>query len=390
MRFAHVSDTHLGYAQYHLRERKEDFFKAFERVVDRCLEEGVELFIHAGDLFESYHPDVESLSFAVSQFKRLKDAGVEVLAIGGNHDRAIRKGILPPQKLLQDLGLIKFLDPVGELVFKDVLFIGFRYLPKRHLENFKEEFFPKWEERVREFGRSVLLIHQAVSPFVSYPSNHPDAYEVSVNELPPFSYFAAGHIHLPRVEKLKSSVFSYAGSTEFRSLSEALKVKRGFNIVDLDKLKVERVELEGLRPFFVLKTDKERAPFELKELKEKVLSSQMPPVVSVIFEGDVVVEKFSEVLREIERKSLHLRILKRPSFSSFSEEFVERGVDYGELLKRFCSLNNLPSKVSDFSLELLNHSPEEVGELVLRLLKEEMGEFYKVVEGYSELFNGTD
>ena len=38
MRFAHLSDTHLGYRQYGLIDREKDFYDAFERIVDKIIE----------------------------------------------------------------------------------------------------------------------------------------------------------------------------------------------------------------------------------------------------------------------------------------------------------------------------------------------------------------
>ncbi|RLI37495.1 exonuclease SbcCD subunit D, partial [Candidatus Bathyarchaeota archaeon] len=36
--FVHVADIHLGYEQYNLAIRREDFKRAFEEVVDKTLE----------------------------------------------------------------------------------------------------------------------------------------------------------------------------------------------------------------------------------------------------------------------------------------------------------------------------------------------------------------
>ena len=386
MRIAHVSDTHLGYMQYHLRERKEDFFRAFERVVERVVEEGVDLLVHSGDLFESYHPDVESLSFAISQFKRLKEAGVEVVAITGNHDRALRKGTEPPHKILSQLGLIKLLDPFGELEVDGVYFAGLRYFPKRFLELFREKYFSHFEERAKKSGASVLILHQAVDPFISYAGYHPDAYEILASQLPGgFTYYAAGHIHLYRKEELHGGLFSYSGSTEFRSSAEAESGRRGFNIFNLESREFERVEIEGLRPFLVLKTDGERAFEELRELLEKVKSQPVPPVVSVIYkEQGESIEKFSGLLKEIEERALYLRLIKRSPADEEDDgsSTTEERLDYSVLIREFCQKNGFPEKVSSLVVEITGHGADDVEEIVRDYLKKEMGELFSLIEKF--------
>ncbi len=385
MRIAHVSDTHLGYMQYHLRERKEDFFRAFEKVVDRVIEEGVELLVHSGDLFESYHPDVETLSFAISQFKRLKDSGISIVAVTGNHDRALRKGNEPPHKILSQLGLVNLLDPFGELEVKGVYFAGFRYFPKRLLELFRERHFFDLQEKAGSSGLSVLILHQAVDPFISYRAYHPEAYELTSADLPKgFTYYAAGHIHAFRVERFEGGLFSYAGSTEFRNSSEAEIGRRGFNLVDLESGEFERVELEGLRPFLVLKTDSQKAYDDFRELLERVKSSPVPPVVSVTFtETGEVLEKFSSLLKEIEERVLYLRVLKRSREKEESGGITPPGtVKYPELIELFCRENNFPEKVTSLAVELVNHGADDVEQVVREYLKREMGELFSLVERF--------
>jgi DNA repair exonuclease SbcCD nuclease subunit len=384
MKIAHVSDTHLGYAQYNLKERKKDFFKAFSMVVDRCIEEGVELLLHTGDFFETYHPDVETLSFAVSQLRRLKDAGVKVVAIAGNHDRVVRRGVFPPHKLLKELELIEFIDPVGELEYGGIYLAGFRFFPKRLMEFLKRDYFPKFEERAAKADFSILLFHQAVDKYLPKGG----AYELLFPELPKgFSYYAAGHIHIPRIESLDGGVFSYAGSTEFRSVDEARKVKRGFNLIELPEGRVERVILEGLRAFIVLETDEDRAQEELRELLEEVKSLEEKPLVHLIYSyKKEPVEKFRELLKELENSSLYLRIVKKPVEAQFDfdGDNGNRGISYKDLFQLYCESNGLPKKLIELGKEIISSQPEQIEELVEHFLKEELGETFKLLKEFEE------
>ena len=50
--FVHVADLHLGYAQYGLQARRDDFLKAFEEVAEKTIQLKPDFMIVAGDLFE--------------------------------------------------------------------------------------------------------------------------------------------------------------------------------------------------------------------------------------------------------------------------------------------------------------------------------------------------
>ena len=49
--FVHASDLHLGYAQYGLETRRQDFDNAFTELVDGTIELKPTFMIIAGDLF---------------------------------------------------------------------------------------------------------------------------------------------------------------------------------------------------------------------------------------------------------------------------------------------------------------------------------------------------
>ena len=91
MRIVHFSDTHLGFRQLHRvndagrNEREQDVYDAFERAIDRIIELAPAVAIHAGDLFDSYHPSSAALGVALDGLRRLRDAGIPVVVIAGNH-----------------------------------------------------------------------------------------------------------------------------------------------------------------------------------------------------------------------------------------------------------------------------------------------------------------
>ena len=71
MRFAHISDTHMGIRQYNIDEREEDFYGAFHESVDKIIERGCDFVIHSGDLFDEPRPQVKAMVDAALGFKEL-------------------------------------------------------------------------------------------------------------------------------------------------------------------------------------------------------------------------------------------------------------------------------------------------------------------------------
>lgn len=103
MQFAHLADTHMGYRQYGLVERENDFFQVFEQAIDEIINERPDFVIHSGDLFEYSRPPTRALLTAQKGILRLKEANIPIYAIAGNHDVVMRKNALPPKLYIKIL-----------------------------------------------------------------------------------------------------------------------------------------------------------------------------------------------------------------------------------------------------------------------------------------------
>ena len=88
LKFLHIADIHLGNRQYKLAERELDFFRAFS---DICSPESlqnnqIDLIIIAGDLFDMRNISADVYNQAVYVFGKIKELGIPVITIEGNHD----------------------------------------------------------------------------------------------------------------------------------------------------------------------------------------------------------------------------------------------------------------------------------------------------------------
>jgi DNA repair protein SbcD/Mre11 len=88
IKFLHISDVHLGCRRYNLEERTKDFFHSwYDVIVSHALPEQVDFVLIAGDFFDRRNIDPQTMNHALVGLQLLKDAGVPVVAIEGNHDR---------------------------------------------------------------------------------------------------------------------------------------------------------------------------------------------------------------------------------------------------------------------------------------------------------------
>lgn len=109
MKFIHCADIHLdtplqGLAEYPgapLAEIRNATRRAFEKVLDAALSEKVDFLIIAGDLYDTGLKSFESALYFNAQIARLKDAGIPVYLIHGNHDAANKliKQLRPPSNV---------------------------------------------------------------------------------------------------------------------------------------------------------------------------------------------------------------------------------------------------------------------------------------------------
>ena len=109
MKFIHCADVHLdtplqGLAEYPgapLTEIRNATRRAFEKVLDAALAEKIDFLIIAGDLYDTGLKSFESALYFNAQMTRLKEAGIAVYMIHGNHDAASKliKQLRPPNNV---------------------------------------------------------------------------------------------------------------------------------------------------------------------------------------------------------------------------------------------------------------------------------------------------
>jgi DNA repair exonuclease SbcCD nuclease subunit len=96
MRIIHLADTHLGFRQFSgridpergINQRESDVYTAWSDAVTIAVGRKPDIVIHAGDLFDSSRPTPLAIAEALDGFARLREHGIPVIVIAGNHSTA--------------------------------------------------------------------------------------------------------------------------------------------------------------------------------------------------------------------------------------------------------------------------------------------------------------
>jgi len=258
--FVHASDLHLGYAQYGLEARRQDFDNAFKELVDKTIELNVDFMIIAGDLFHQARPSNVTLENTIRSFKRLKDAGIPVLTVDGSHDSApntVTGTILYP---LDSAGLIHHLPRHRGACWRKADCCYVYGIPNFHNKHKTEEALPKFMAENPASPDSCLFNIFVFHGALDLPAVKPPYIEaeLSPDQLPSdFNYYAAGHVHEQFLQKFKGGLLAYSGCTETADYREA-KNPKGFIYVRVnEKCEVDPqpIELQSSRKFVVLEQE---------------------------------------------------------------------------------------------------------------------------------------
>ncbi len=353
MKFLHLSDTHLGYSQYGLSERKKDFLDVFHEAIDKAIEEEVDFIIHSGDFFHTSRPSNETFLEGLEILKRLNDSKIPIFTISGNHDRGSQVRDVSPLAILEPLGL-NLVDS-GFKEFNGVHIGGLKYISKAGLKQTGgiRMILEKYLESLKIDGFKILMLHQEFNPF--FPGS--DLY--MEREIPEgFDYIGIGHYHIKQEPKnINGATVVYPGSTEFTAYNESEdKVEKGFYIVDVSSgINCRFYSFSKKRPFISVVINEKEIQSQIKDLKQQVENildnGNKKPVV--IFKG---------ILRDLDIRDI-TKILEEEGLSQ------ENVLHY-----RF----NLTKEVKQIDTSIENIENEDI----FRALKELIGdeEIFNVVE----------
>lgn len=231
MRIIHVADTHLGYKNFsgkvdpvrNLNQRECDVYDAWHAAIDVAIERKPDLFIHAGDLFDSSRPSPRAIVEALTGFAKLRDADIPALVIAGNHSTPRFRSGGSVFEILREFGISAIW---GEPETIRINGLAVHCVPHEpHAEQLLADIRSLQLDAQAE--ANVLVLHAGLEGV------RQDYHEVNEIELAPeelakgeYAYIALGHLHKFHAPQLNAI---YAGSLE----------RLDFGDVDGEKVVVE-------------------------------------------------------------------------------------------------------------------------------------------------------
>jgi exonuclease SbcD len=258
--FIHVADTHLGYEQYGVRERFNDFTRTFWEITDAAVEREVDFMVIAGDLFNKRAIDAQTLIHAIEGLKKLKARNIPVVAIEGNHDRSYYRDGLSWLQFLCYEGYLVLLTPIMQdgapqltpwqpdtMLGAYIDLMGGRLrvygLPwqgaaiGRSLEGMAQAMASlRTEEEASGVQYRLLTMHTGIDGYVPRMQGLPTRAQFQ----PLYEhvdYLALGHVHKPY--EVDDWIYN-PGSTETCSAEEVQWDDRGYYYVQIDTDEPER------------------------------------------------------------------------------------------------------------------------------------------------------
>lgn len=343
MKLLHTSDWHLG-QKFISRDREEEHRLALDWLVKVIENEGVELLIVAGDIFDIGSPPNSARALYYNFLKRIYRTGCRhVVITGGNHDSP--QMLDAPKELLQllDVHVVGAAtdDPADELIVlknekgePEAVVAAVPFLRDQDLRRVASN--DGGQERIERIKAGILAHYEAVGaaaePFAALKiplivtghlcvtgaessDKQDNIYlgnleNMRADQFPPmFGYVALGHIHRPqKIGGLKQ--VRYSGSLIPLSFSET-KDEKSVTLVTFKKDKLDSISLLTVPVGRRLKS----IAGNLEEVKEKLLAlherhkDEPTPWVEVMVETEALIPNLSGLLQEF-AKDLHLDLLK--------------------------------------------------------------------------------
>lgn len=291
--FVHLADLHLAPRSTAIAKRDPgtgrllrdlDMDAALIHAVDDVLEQDPlpSTVVIAGDVFDTWRGSIDALMCVLSQIRRLREAGIEILGIAGNHDTPTRRSNTCMYQLLADAlstddGITLAYDTVIRKVVGNIEYVLLPHQPCMDGSFEREDIEPSGDA-----GKSVLVVHGVAAGDPSLQQMD-EAREVPIASWimdMPWDYVAFGHYHKPGWVPHYEGKASYCGSLENTVISGPdLCMERGPVYVDLSADGDDRRIMHPLpiRPVVSLPDveipgDREVTPSEVDAMVEKAIS----------------------------------------------------------------------------------------------------------------------
>ncbi|MBI5392217.1 metallophosphoesterase [Candidatus Woesearchaeota archaeon] len=233
MRFAHLSDCHLG-SWKHPALRSLNL-QSFQTAIEKSVALDVDFILISGDLFDTALPSLDTLKEATTILKGLHMKNIPVYVIPGSHDYA------PSGKTILDVfaeagfvtNVMRFHDDKLQILSDPKTGIKITGMngKKGGLESFTYSTLQK-DHLEQEPGLKIFLFHSLIHELKPTSFQHADG--ISLEDLPKgFHYYAGGHPHMIYSAPFGNGIVAYPGPIFPNNFQELETLQHGsFYIVE--------------------------------------------------------------------------------------------------------------------------------------------------------------
>lgn len=270
LRLLHTSDWHAGKTLFK-QERLPDLSYALEQMLEIVEHKAVDVFVIAGDLYDTFHPPNQAIEVLNQFFLALHQRQVPVVMISGNHDST---RLWKSMREILQLASVHVFDRLQRnahhfltLKGQRLCLTGLPYPSERQLVRLSAEHETLASQRQHyaekvagvmrlltasrpEADLYVLCAHLMISGAEPGHSERAlslaDTFAVQPQQLPPeYQYIALGHIHKRQQVKKAPVPTWYCGTPYAIDFGEA-EAEKGVHLVDLEPGKSPVVHFEPL------------------------------------------------------------------------------------------------------------------------------------------------
>lgn len=370
MKILHTSDWHIGSTLYG-RKRYDESEQFLHWLVETIENHSVEALLVAGDIFDTSTPSNTAQELYYRFLNEVSRTTCRhVIVTGGNHDSP--SFLDAPKALLKvfnvyvvgsmaereedEVFVLKDADNNPEVIVCAVPFLrdrdvrqssegeSYRDKENRLVEGIISHYQKVYEEACKErneLGKSLPIIgmgHLFIAGSSIYKrsgetNGERDLYvgslgQVPADRLPPFDYFALGHLHIPQ-KVAGSETIRYSGSPMAMNFDE-IHQQKSVVIVDIhdQNVDIQTVQVPAFRHFEQIKGDWDSIEASLKRLKEESFAGW----VEVIYEGQEAIGNLRErVYKLVENTSIEvLKIQNAMLFNAVMKQY-EKEVELQDL-----------------------------------------------------------
>ena len=345
MRFIHTADWHLGRTLYN-RPLLEDQRAVLDELLKVAEEKKIDALVIAGDIFDRSNPPGDAIELFDSVLARLKDLGIKVLFIAGNHDGAQRidygrklmaaSGVHTRGIVAQSMEPVVLEDKFGPVYFSLIPYVSPEIVREAFTDEERLDFNAANKIMVEDARklipdgvRSVAVAHAFITGGKSSDSERElsvgGAANVDYHIYDGYNYVALGHLHGP--QKAGKENIRYSGSLLKYSIDEE-KQNKGVLLVDMDEkgeISFETIKLPVLRDVRVVEG-------LIEELEKLEVSEDY---VEVRLKNDCSIMSPAERLRAVFPNLL--TVLQNEYATDTNNEYKVnfRGRNHGDLFQEF-------------------------------------------------------